>query len=506
MDIHASRQAAQGIGRGMDSDVIVVGAGNAALTAALSAAESRADILVLEKAPMHERGGNTAMTAGIFRHAHDGKQDIIRLVDGMSQKDWNGIEIHPYPAKELYDDVMKLSNGKADPVLSKVWTDNSYETMLWMKEGLGIKFAFTDFFTQTASAIKEFMGPEVIKAKDGGPGLSSALFSKSERSKNVTIQYDTKVESLIMESGSVIGVRANAGGKTIEVKAKSVVLGSGGFEASRELRSRFLGGAWERAKVRGTRHNTGEALLAAIEAGAGIYGDVSGCHATQIDSRAPDYGNIEITDKTSRYSWPYGILVNKEGKRFVDEGEDFAPIAYAKVGRMIVRQSDAIAYQVFDQRTVGLLEKEYGTMAPITVQSFAQLGEKVDIDAVQLGKTVEEFNRSVDGARAFNPRIKDGRGTRGIRPGKTNWAQVLDKPPFVVYPVTCGITFTYGGLRINEKAQVLDRHGSTIPGLYATGEITGGFFYSSYPRGSGLTRGAVFGRIAGAEAASSAGF
>jgi len=482
------------------AEVIVVGAGNAALAAALSAAESNVQVLVLEKARRGERGGNTAISSGIFRHIHNGKSDIMRLVDGVTQREWKNISVRPYRPRKLYDEVMELSKGRADPILSKTWINNSYTTVAWMKEALGVEFILNNNFTSKPSGTKQFLGPEVVRAKAGGPGLSSRLFSKCETNQHIRIQYGAAVDGLIIAAGTVKGVRAKVNGKRVELKSRAVVLGSGGFEASKSLRSKFMGPRWRKAKVRGTRHNDGRTLLAAMKAGAELYGDMSGCHATQIDLRSSEYGNLKLGDRTSRYSWQYGVLVNKGGRRFADEGEDFIEIAYAKLGKRVLEQKDAVAYQVFDQKTAKLLEKDYKTMSPITALSLAQLGAKIDIDAAQLQKTIEEFNAKA-GKGPFNPKVKDGCSTRGISPQKTNWAQPLNNPPFVVYPVTCGVTFTYGGIRINEKAKVMRGKGGHVKGLYAAGEITGGFFYGGYPRGSGLTRGAVFGRIAGMEAA-----
>jgi len=483
-------------------DVLVVGAGNAALTAALSAAESNVNVLVLEKAPKEERGGNTAFTGGVFRHAHNGKPDIMKLVDSLSQKEWEEIEISPFPPEELYKEVMRITQGKADPVLSRTWINESYNTVLWMKEKLGIKFVFNDVFTLTDLGVKKFRGPAVLMAEGKGIGLSTGLFRKCENTSNITIQYRTQVKRLLVEAGKVQGVVASVNGASIEIRAKSVVLASGGFEASQELRMKFMGDHWSKAKVRGTKYNTGETLLAAIEAGASTFGDLSDCHATPIDARSPDYGTLELTDKTARYSWMFGILVNKEGKRFVDEGEDFGDLVYAKLGKIILTQRDATAYQIFDKKTLHLLEKRYSTFPPITAQFLDELSGKIDIDIDQLKKTVEEFNRNIDTTKKFDPTIKDGRATRNINPPKSNWAQSIDEAPFVVYPVTCGITFTFGGIKVNEKAQVISKNDSPIQGLYAAGEITGGFFYHNYPGGAGLMRGAVFGKIAGAEAAS----
>ena len=220
-----------------------------------------------------------------------------------------------------------------------------------------------------------------------------------------------------------------------------------------------------------------------------------------LDSDAPPVGDLKMTDKYSRYSYPYGIMVNAEGQRFVDEGEDEVWLTYAKTGAAIRAQTRAWAAQIFDQRTVHLLEPRYATGVPVEADTVEGLAEKLGLDPHALRETVEAFNAACpDGS--FDPFHKDGLAARPVgQPPKSNWAQPLDRPPYVAYTVTCGITFTFGGLRIDRNARVLDLAGRPMPGLYATGEITGGFFYHNYPAGAGLVRGAVFGRIAGAAAA-----
>ena len=486
------------------ADIVVVGAGNAALTAALSASESNAQVLILEKASRSDRGGNTAISSGMMRHSHGGKADIIKLVDETPQCGWDGISIPPYFAGRFYDDIMSSSKGRADPVLARVLSEKSYETVRWMKEELGTKFVLNDALATVINGVLKFEGPEALKIKGGGIHMSNGLFEKCEVRHNVSIMYGCAVQGLLVESGKVNGVSISRNGRKEKIRAGSVILGSGGFESSKELRERFLGSRWGMAKVRGTSNNTGETMLAAIDAGAMMYGDMAGCHATQIDARAPNYGNSGLGDSTQRYSWPYCILVNKDGMRFADEGKDFINVSYAKLARDILMQRDAVAYQLFDGKTSGLLRDEYGSVTGITVQALDEFNGKIDVDTCQLMKTVKSFNKGAGRLGKFNSEIRDGCRTEGVEPPKSNWAQAIDTSPFTAYPVSCGITYTYGGLRIDDKAHVLRKDGTWVEGLYATGEITGGFFYGdAYPRGTGLMRGAVFGRIAGAEASAS---
>jgi tricarballylate dehydrogenase len=260
-------------------------------------------------------------------------------------------------------------------------------------------------------------------------------------------------------------------------------------------------------KVRGTRFNTGEMLRAALAIGAQGYGEWAGCHATPIDAGAPLYGELRLTDKTNRLSYPFSVMVNLDGERFVDEGEDFNLYTYAKMGRQILRERGAVVFQIFDRKTTPLLETRYNTGTPVTAGTLPELVDRIDERYRSLGlhktnmlKTLEDYNAAVQEG-VFNPDTRDGKRTNGLRPEKTNWATRLDEPPFHAYAVSLGITFTFGGLRINPNAEVVDYLDRPIPGLFATGEITGGFFYLNYPAGAGLMRGAVFGRIAGANAA-----
>jgi tricarballylate dehydrogenase len=477
-----------------------VGAGNAALTAAVSAAGKAAKVAVLEKATMKERGGNTRFTGGVFRVAHSGKLDIMRIVDDLAKEEWENIEIEQFPPETMYREIMKITQGKADPKLIRIMADKSYETVLWMKENVGVKWILNNIFQPSDFGVRKYRGGAVIKVSNEGIGLSDYLFSKVQTMPDATVLYDTKATKLLTDDGRVTGIRVWSGSSSRDILTGAIVLGSGGFEANPRLRAKFMGKVWERARVRGTRYNTGEMLMAALEIGAQPYGDWSNCHASPIDERSPDYGDLALRDQTARYSWMYGILVNKYGKRFVDEGQDFGDLVYAKLGKMILHQPRSIAFQIFDQKVLNLLEKRYQTMSPITSSSFKDLERKIQVNTKTLENEVETYNGSVDPNVAFDPSIKDGRSAR-IQPPKTNWAQKIDSAPYVVYPVTCGITFTFGGLRIDERARVIGNDDNPIRGLYAAGETTGGFFYDNYPAGSGLLRGAVFGRIAGEEAA-----
>jgi tricarballylate dehydrogenase len=238
----------------------------------------------------------------------------------------------------------------------------------------------------------------------------------------------------------------------------------------------------------------------AIEIGALPHGQWTGCHSTPIDAGAPPHGDRKLTDKTNRLSYPFGVLVNTRGHRFFDEGEDFQFYTYAKLGGVILNQPGGVAFQIFDAKVTGLLEARYRTGSPIVADSLTELVDKLPLDRPAGRRALDEYNAAVE-AGPFDPTVKDGRRTKGLDLPKSNWAQPLDTPPFVAYPVTGGITFTFGGVRINDRAQVMNTAWAPIPGLYACGEMVGGLFHGNYPGGTGLMSGAVFGRIAGASAA-----
>ena len=252
--------------------------------------------------------------------------------------------------------------------------------------------------------------------------------------------------------------------------------------------------------MRGTRYNTGDGLRMALGIGALPHGQWTGCHSTPIDADAPPHGDRKLTDKTNRLSYPYGVLVNLQGRRFFDEGEDFQFYTYAKLGGIILNQPGGVAYQIFDAKVTALLEGRYKTGKPIVADSLGTLIDKLPVDRSACLRTLDDYDAAV-GAGAFDPTARDSLGTKGLLPAKSNWAQRLDTPPFVAYPVTGGITFTFGGVRVNERAQVISTSWAPIPGVYACGEMVGGLFHTNYPGGTGLMSGAVFGRLAGAQAA-----
>ena len=274
------------------------------------------------------------------------------------------------------------------------------------------------------------------------------------------------------------------------------------------MRTAYLGQDWCTVKVRGTRYNTGEILNAAIARGAEAFGDWAGCHATPIDLDAPLYGDLKLTDKTNRLSYPFSVMVNLNGERFVDEGEDIKFNTYAKTGRAILNQPFGVAFQIFDQKNVPYFEPRYSTGVPVEADTLEELANGIaerfkplEFNVEACLKTLEDYNKAVVADKEFIPDVKDGNATQGLALEKTNWALKLDEPPYLCFAAACGLTFTFGGVKTNLEAEIIDINGKPIEGLWGAGECQGGFFYNNYPAGSGLTRGSVFGRVAGRNAA-----
>ena len=487
-------------------DVIVVGAGNAALAASVSARENGAErVLVLEKAPREMRGGNTHWSGGVLRFAFDDPREIEPLVPSAEQKYESFYEgISPYTKADYHGDLMRVTNGRTDPVLSKVLVENSKDTVFWMNKTGRIKMEPA----VTLSAVKKdnvmvWARGLVIRAEHEGVGLSRSWFATAER-MGIEIRYGSAaVELVVDDAGRVSGVKARDDEGLKIIGASAVVLGCGGFEANVQMRTQHIGPLVGAAKVRGTPHNQGDGLRMALAIGAMPWGQWSGCHATPISADWGDFAPRELTDRSNRLSYVYGIMINRKGRRFVDEGEDGALFTYAKFGRAILAEPGAKAYQLFNSKVVHLLEPRYSTSKPITSDTLEGLIDQLDIDdKEQALKTVLEYNAHArDAADGFDPTRKDGLRSRGLTLDKSNWAVRLDRPPYYAYSATGGITFTFGGLKTTEHAQVVGTDWRPIKGLYCCGEMVGGLFYDNYPAGTGLVSGATFGRIAGRSAA-----
>ena len=485
-----------------DYDVIVVGAGNAALAAATSAREQGANrVLILEKASEPMRGGNTHYSGGLFRIAFASTDELLPLVPDVEKQAPGFLAgVPPYPKEEFWRDLNRVTDGRTDPELGEILIGRSQDTIRWVKEqGVVMEAAVSLSAIRIGDEIKWPTGA-VIRAKQEGVGLSKTWFRIADE-RDVEVRYESRAASLLQnDKGRVTGVVISDREGLHEVSAKAVVLGCGGFEANPAWRARYLGRPWDHAKVRGTPFNTGDGLKMALDIGAQPYGQWTGCHSTPINAEAPAYGDRKLTDKTNRLSYPFGVLVNTGGHRFFDEGVDFQWYTYAKLGGIILNEPGGLAYQIFDSKTLHLLEGRYNTSEPIKADTLEDLVAQLGVDRETCLRTLEEYN-DVTSNDGFDPTLLDGLATKELNLPKSNWAQRIDKPPYVAYPVTGGITFTFGGLRINDKAQVIDVGWQPIPGLFACGEMVGGIFHNNYPGGTGLVSGAVFGRIAGAAAA-----
>jgi tricarballylate dehydrogenase len=487
-------------------DVVVIGGGNAAFCAALSARESVQRVLVLERAPEDEAGGNSRFTAGLMRVAYNGVEDLKRPIPDLSPEEIARTDFGTYTEDQFLDDMARVTEYRCDPDLTEILVKKSLDTVAWMRSK-GVRF--TAAWGRQAFNINgrfKFWGGLTVEAVGGGPGLVENLTNAAKKN-GIEVWYEARATSLIADDDGVKGVKVKVKGKTTEVYAKSVVLAGGGFQANPEMRARYLGPGWELAKVRGTRFNTGDVLKMAMDIGAAPTGNWSGCHAVAWERNAPEFGDLAVGDQFQKHSYPWGVYLNAEGKRFVDEGADFRNYTYAKYGRVILNQPGQFAWQVFDAKMKPQLRDEYKIkqVTKVTANTLEELVKKLDdVNAEVALKELQDYNAAVQTDIPFNPNIKDGRGTKGLAIPKSNWANTLDTAPFEAYAVTCGITFTFGGLRITTDAQVLSTDGLPIPGLYAAGELVGGIFYFNYPGGTGLTNGAVFGKIAGASAAKAA--
>jgi tricarballylate dehydrogenase len=491
-------------------DVLVIGAGLAGLSAALTAREQGASVMVIERAPIEERGGNSRFAIGAMRSVYAGVDELQTFAGAIGADERARVDFGAYSREQYLADLARVTQQRSDAELAQLLVDGSADTMRWLR-GNGVRFTplYQWQFKQPDGHIK-FAGGSAVGVAGAGAGLADALFKAAERS-GVTIAYGTRAVSLLEGEHGMTGVRARqasaGGGRSVDLSASAVVLASGGFEANAEWRTRYLGPGWELAKVRGSRFNTGDGLRMALEVGAMPCGNWSGCHSASWDLGAPDVNELRLGATFKRDDFLFGVMVNARGERFVDEGADIRALTYARMGRAILAQPGQVAWQIYDRKVAHLLHDEYRAPSATRYrgETLAELAGKLDgIDRAALQATIAEFNRAVRQDVPFDPGKKDGRSTTNLAVPKSNWASTIDEPPFEAFPVTCGITFTFGGVRTDRDARVLDVDGAAIPGLYAAGELVGGLFYFNYPGGSGLMAAAVFGRIAGRAAAQQA--
>lgn len=485
-------------------DVVVVGGGNAALCAALSANDHGARVVVLEAASKDQRGGNSRFAGCIFRACHRGLDHVKSVLSEQGLEDSKRCTMAAYSPDMYRQDLQSTSHGRNDPVHTELLIDKSWETIEWMKEkGVHWELTLRKYYDidKLKGTIDLFPGGPV-KAVREGVGLMEDLWAAVEKA-GITVKYDSPAHDLILSGDTIHGVKVRLRDTFVAFYGQ-VILACGGFEADPSRRRQFLGEGWDLVPVRGCRYNTGTMLFRALDSGARAVGHWGAAHASPQDFNAPLMGEIGKTPIIPRYSYPFGITVNVNGQRFFDEGEDHFGMTYAKTGKLIAQQPQAKAYQIFDQKTLHLLEPRYSTTKPVQADTLSDLAIALQIDSVAFSETIIAFNAACQKGE-FDPMKKDGlRTLPSVMPPKSNWALSIDQGPYLAYPVTCGITFTYGGIATDTEARVLNIEGKPMPGLWCVGEMSGGLFYHNYAGGAGLTKGAVFGRLAGESAATRA--
>jgi tricarballylate dehydrogenase len=455
-------------------DVLVVGGGNAALCAAISARQAGASVLVLEAAPKFYRGGNTRHTRNM-RCAHDFA---------------TGTLTGPYTEEEFFDDLLRITGGRTDKALARHMIRESKEILPWISEQ-GVRFQPSLGGTLTLGRTNSFF-------LGGGRAMLNALYATAER-LGVEVCYDSEVTDLDIRDGMFLSATVNQGGERRTVRASTLVAAAGGFESDIAWLKQYWGEAADNFLIRGTPHNRGLLLKALLDNGVEEIGDPTQCHAVAIDARAPKYDGGIITRLDCVV---FGIVVNKFAQRFYDEGEDIWPRRYAIWGRLIASQPDQIGYIIFDASSLTLFMPSL--FPAIEAPGIGELAHKLTLDPKALETTVREFNAAVRPG-TFNPVDLDDCRTEGLVPPKTHWARKIEQAPFYAYPVRPGITFTYLSTRVNQEARILMKGGKPSANMFAAGEImAGNILGQGYAAGIGMTIGSVFGRIAGREAARNA--
>ena len=455
-------------------DVLVIGGGNAALCAAISARREGASVLVLEAAPKFYRGGNTRHTRNM-RCAHDAA---------------TGTLTGPYSEEEFFDDLIRITGGRTDEPLARHMIHESKDMLHWIAQQ-GIRFQPSLGGTLTLGRTNSFF-------LGGGRAMLNTLYQTAER-LGVEVLYDAPVCDLDIADGMFLSATFIQDNNKIAVRGGALVAASGGFEANIGWLKQYWGEAAENFLIRGTPYNRGTVLKVLLDKGVQEIGDPTQCHAVAIDARAPKYDGGIITRLDCVV---FGIVVNKHAVRFYDEGEDVWPKRYAIWGRLIAQQPNQIGYIIFD---AAALELFMPSLYPaISAGTIRELAAKFSLDANVLEKTVCDFNAAVRPG-TFNHTDLDDCQTEGLLPAKTHWARKIETPPFYAYPVRPGITFTYLGTRVNKEARMLMKNGTPSANMFAAGEImAGNVLGQGYAAGIGMTIGSVFGRIAGREAATNA--
>jgi tricarballylate dehydrogenase len=452
-------------------DVLVVGGGNAGLCAAIAASTEGARVLVLESAPPDFRGGNSRHTRNL-RCMHEAPSG------GLTDA---------YPESEYWDDLARVTGGRTDEALARIVIRRTATCRDWMGRH-GARFQPSLGGTLHLSRTNAFF-------LGGGKALMNAYYRTAER-LGVAVEYNARVTGLNICDGRFASALITRDGGTEEVHAKTLVAAAGGFQANLEWLREIWGAAADNFLIRGTKYDDGRMLRLLMDCGAKTAGDPSQCHAVAIDARAPrfDGGIITRVDCVS-----LGITVNTQARRFYDEGEDFWPKRYAIWGRLVAQQNNQLAFTIIDAKSVGGFVPPF--YPPIAAASIRELAVALDLDPDTLDETVGSFNAAVRPG-TFNHAVLDDCATDGIHPPKSHWARRLDTPPFLAYPLRPGITFTYLGVAVNERTQLMLQDDTPLENVFAAGEImSGNILGQGYLAGLGMAIGTVFGRIAGEQAA-----
>ena len=457
------------------ADVVVVGGGNAALCAALAAREIGASVTILECAPRDYRGGNSRHTRNM-RLMHNGPTDVLE---------------DTYSEEEYFADLMRVTGGESNQELARLTIRTCEAANAWMRKQGGRFQPSLGGTLHLGRTNAFFLG--------GGKALMNTFYEAARRAE-INVIYNAEVIALDLPSGRFERGTVKVGGRPQTFQAKSVVIASGGFESNIEWLKQAWGPAAENFLIRGTPYNRGLLLRILLDQGAEPVGDPKQCHAVAIDGRAPKFDGGIVTRLDCV---PLGIAVNRRAERFYDEGEDLWPKRYAIWGRLVAQQEGQIAYSIIDSKVLSCFMPS--VFPPIQADSICELAKKLNLDAAKLEATVAQFNQAVQPGGHFNHNQLDDCRTAGLTPPKSHWAQRIDAPPFYGYPLRPGITFTYLGVGVNEKAQVQFRPTGSSPNVFAAGEVmAGNILGKGYLAGFGMTIGAVFGRIAGQEAARAA--
>ena len=455
-------------------DVLVVGGGNAGLCAAITARRAGAQVLVLESATKDFRGGNSRHTRDI-RYMHRAATDYVTGA---------------YTEQEFWEDLRQVTGGETNERLARLSIQNSEELGDWMPAN-GVRWQKPLRGTLHLARSNLFM-------LGGGKAMMNAYYETASK-LGVETCYESEVSELKIRDGEFVSALAFCNGASSEVNAKAIVVAAGGFEANIPWLKEYWGDAADNFIIRGTKHNQGRMLKELLRHGGKPVGDPRGCHAVALDARAPKFDGGIVTRLDSV---PFGIVVNKNVKRFYDEGEDFWPKRYAIWGKLIAQQPDQIAYSIVDAKALPHFMPS--VFPPVEARSIAELASSLDLDPQALTAAVDELNRAVQPG-TFDPGSLDSCRTEGLHPPKSHWARPIDTPPYYGYPLRPGITFTYLGVTVDEQARVIMQDGRPAKNIFAAGEVmAGNILGKGYLAGFGLTIGSVFGRIAGREAASRA--